>query len=176
MAGQAVNKEKLNCTLEKVCNILRENNINDWFIFYGTLLGIVRGDSCIQGDDDLDIMINHDYQELRTVFAREGFKFSSNYGIKNPDTILKSTPCDQYASFDFYMCNVNQSGDFYTPWERTWLRNAYEDKNKKSFFIKKWRSTLLQLPRNPEDRLCLMYGDWQIPRSGVKVGRGKDIS
>ena len=46
-------------------------------------------------------MINHDYQELRTVFAREGFKFTSNYGIKNPDTILKSTPCDQYASFDF---------------------------------------------------------------------------
>ena len=177
MAGAQTDKEKLNFTLEKVCNILHENNINDWFIFYGTLLGIVRDDSCIQGDDDLDIMINCDYQHLRGTFEKKGFNFMvGHYGIKNPDTILKSYPTQEFASIDFYMCNVNQSGDFYTPWERTWLRNAYEDKNKQSFVIKKWRSTFLQLPGRPEDRLRLMYGDWQIPRSGVKVGTGKDIS
>lgn len=51
MSGINTDKEKLNRTLEKVCNILNENNINDWFIMFGTLLGIVRENSCIQGDN-----------------------------------------------------------------------------------------------------------------------------
>ena len=177
MAGTRTDQKKLNHTLEVVANILHEENINDWFIFYGTLLGIVRENSCIQGDDDLDIMINCDYQQLRSAFEKKGFTFmEGKYGIKNPDTILKSKPTQEFGSFDFYMCNVNESGDFYTPWEQTWLRNAYEDKKVKSFEVKKWRSTFLQLPHNPEDRLSLMYGDWQVPRSRVKVGSGKDIS
>lgn len=48
MAGIYTDKEKLNRTLEKVCSILNENNINDWFIFFGTLLGIVREDRCCE--------------------------------------------------------------------------------------------------------------------------------
>ena len=175
MAGIQTDKEKLNRTLEVVTNILHKENINDWFIFYGTLLGIVRENSCIQGDDDLDIMINCDYQKLRSVFEKRGFTFTNAYGIKNSDTILKSEPTQEFGSFDFYMCNVNESGDFYTPWERTWLRNAYEDQKVKSFEVKKWRSSVLQLPHRPEDRLSLMYGDWRVPRGGVKVGRFKDI-
>ena len=58
MVGEKTDKEKLNNTLEVVVNILHEEDINDWFIFFGTLLGIIREDSCIQGDDDFDIMIN----------------------------------------------------------------------------------------------------------------------
>ena len=82
MAGKKTDKEKLNRTLEKVCFILNKNNINDWFIFFGTLLGIVRENSCIQGDDDLDIMINCDYEKLRSSFEEEGFIFTSKFGIK----------------------------------------------------------------------------------------------
>ena len=61
------NNEKLNRTLEKVCNILHTEGINDWFIFYGTLLGIVE-DKRIEGDDDLDIVINCEYSEIIALF------------------------------------------------------------------------------------------------------------
>jgi len=160
MSGIYTDKEKLNRTLEKVCSILNENNINDWFIFFGTLLGIVREDSCIEGDDDLDIMINCDYQKLRSIFEKEGFIFTSKYRIKNPDTILKTEPCDKYGSIDFYMCNVNESGDFYTPWHRV---KASESK---PFITKEWRSIILNLPNGYLQKIISMYGkDWEIPQS-----------
>ena len=53
--GNNNSQEKLNNTLIKITNLLNENNIHDWFIGYGTLLGIVREDSCIENDDDIDI-------------------------------------------------------------------------------------------------------------------------
>jgi hypothetical protein len=161
MAGTKTDKEKLNRTLEKVCSILNENNINDWFIMFGTLLGIVRENSCIQGDDDLDIMINCDYQHLRSTFEKEGFNFTSDFGIKNSEKILKSKPCDKYASFDFYMCDVNEYGDFYTPWHRVKSRKS------KPFTTKEWRSTTLNLPNGYLEKIVSMYGkDWEIPQSG----------
>jgi len=160
MAGINTDKEKLNRTLEKVCNILNENNINDWFIFFGTLLGIVRENSCIQGDDDLDIMINCNYQKLRSTFEKESFIFTSDYGIQNPDTILKTEPCDRYGSIDFYMCDVNEYGDFYTPWHRVKSRES------KPFITKEWRSTTLNLPNGYLEKVVSMYGkDWKIPQS-----------
>jgi len=166
MAGQTVSKEKLNRTLEKVCGILNENHIHDWFIFFGTLLGIVRENSCIEGDDDLDIMINCDYQKLRSTFEQEGFIFTSQYGIKNPDTILKTEPCNKYGSIDFYICNVNKSGDFHTPWHGVTSTNSYVNVDTKTFIYKEWLSKFLQLPNNYESKIINMYGsNWKVPQS-----------
>lgn len=160
MVGINTDKEKLNSTLEKVCSILHKNDINDWFIFFGTLLGIVRENSCIQGDDDLDIMINCDYQKLRSTFEQEGFTFTSDFGINNSNKILKTKPCDKYASFDFYLCNVHGSGDFHTPWHGV---NASECK---PFITIEWRSTILNLPNGYLQKIISMYGkDWEIPQS-----------
>lgn len=166
MAGESTDQKKLNRTLEKACSILSENNFNDWFIFFGTLLGIVRENSCIQGDDDLDIMINCDYEKLRSAFEEQGFVFTSNFGIKNPDTILKTEPCDNYGSIDFYICNVNEFGDFYTPWHRV------KSTKSKPFITKEWRSTILNLPNDYLQKIVSMYGkDWEIPQSNsCKMG------
>jgi hypothetical protein len=173
MAGKHTDKEKLNRTLEKVCGILNENNIQDWFIMFGTLLGIVRENSCIQGDDDLDIMINCDYQHLRSTFEKQGFNFMvGNYGIKNPDTILKSHPTQEFGSVDFYMCNVNESGDFHTPWNRNHISNCYINSIEKSFIKHPWRNTVLNLPNDYENKLICMYGsDWRVPQArSCKMG------
>lgn len=165
MAGTKTGKEKLNLTLEVIANVLHEENITDWFIFFGTLLGIVRENSCIQGDDDLDIMINHDYQQLRNAFEKRGFTFvEGEYGIKNPDTILKSEPTQKFGSVDFYMCNVNESGDFETPWHGVIATNSYIDINNKSLIKHPWNNTVLNMPNNYEQKLCNMYGDWKTPR------------
>jgi len=91
MSGRTENKEKLNHTLETIVNILHEENIEDWFIMFGTLLGIIREDGCIEkvlryrhSDKfrlrqvekcyDIDILINFDYDKLKSVFEKMGFK------------------------------------------------------------------------------------------------------
>jgi len=175
MAGTQTDTKKLNRTLEVVANILHKENINDWFIFFGTLLGIVRENSCIQGDDDLDIMINCDYQQLRSAFEKRGLIFmQGKYGIKNPDTILKSEPTQELGSIDFYMCNVNQSGDFHTPWHGVIATNSYIDINNKSLIKFPWSNTVLNIPNNYEEKLVNMYGDWKTPQSrSCKMHIGK---
>jgi len=167
MAGINTDKEKLNRTLEVIANVLHEENINDWFIFFGTLLGIVRENSCIEGDDDLDIMINCDYQQLRNALEKKGFDFmEGHYGIKNPDTILKSHPTQEFGSVDFYMCNVNESGDFHTPWHGVISTDSYVNIDAKTFVYKEWSSTVLQLPNNYESKLINMYSpSWKVPQS-----------
>lgn len=181
MGGRRTTRGKLNRTLEKVCDILNKNNVHDWFIFFGTLLGIVRNNSCINGDDDLDIMINHDYQELRSIFEKEGFEFQTKYQerekvwIEFPDTMLKTKPNNMYASVDFYMCDVNKCGDFYSPWEKTYIRNVYDDISKKTFIKKDWNNVSLNLPLNFEKKLAHMYGNWKVPRKKGKSKQGNDI-
>ena len=167
MAGIKTDKEKLNRTLEVIANTLHEENINDWFIFFGTLLGIVRENSCIQGDDDLDIMINCDYQQLRNSFEKKNFTFmKGKYGIKNPDTILKSEPTQEFGSIDFYMCDVNESGDFFTPWNGNHVSNCYTNLIKKSFVQHSWQNTTLNLPNDYENKIICMYGsEWRVPKA-----------
>ena len=156
MAGAQTDKKKLNRTLEVVANILHEENINDWFIFFGTLLGILRENSCIQGDDDLDIMINCDYQQLRSAFGKRGFTFTNDHGINNPDTILKSDQTQEFCSFDFYMCETKGKNHF-TPWQNVEIQNVEIES-------KKWRSARINLPKNSDSILKKLYGQtWQTP-------------
>jgi phosphorylcholine metabolism protein LicD len=54
MVGIENSKEILNKTLLFYAELFKEHNITDWFIGYGTLLGIIRGNSCIEGDDDVE--------------------------------------------------------------------------------------------------------------------------
>lgn len=169
MGGESTSKEKLNRTLEKVCGILNENNVSDWFIFFGTLLGITRENSCIEGDDDLDIMIDYSYEELRSIFEKEGFSFVEDKVIKNPSTILKTKQCDKYASIDFYICETNEAGDFYTPWHRVLATQSRPIRSKR------WRSVILNLPNSYLEKIIAMYGeDWKIPKHNA--GCRADIS
>ena len=58
MAGDKNNRSLLNHTLMFIVKLLNDNNVSNWFIGYGTLLGIIRENSCIAGDDDVDIIID----------------------------------------------------------------------------------------------------------------------
>jgi phosphorylcholine metabolism protein LicD len=183
MSGPKTGNEKLNYTLEAAVEILNKNNLNDWFIFFGTLLGIVRENSCIEGDDDIDFVIHNgecaDWggrEQIFDVFESNGFEFIKDGWAYNKRSIQKTRPTKEFGSIDFYRSDVNENGDFYISWDRTWLRSAYKDKDLKSFVVKNWRSVPLQLPYRAKDRLSLMYGDWQVPHRGVKVKKGSDIS
>lgn len=166
MSGESTNKVKLNRTLEKVCDILNKNDIHDWFIVFGTLLGIVRENSCIHGDDDLDIMIHHDYQDLRSVFEKERFTFTSKFGIRNSDTILKTEPCDKYGSCDFYMASV-EGKNYFTAWQNVEFQNVEIES-------KEWESVHINLPKNSEVILEKLYGtNWRTPIKYTRVDQAR---
>jgi len=164
MAGIKTNKKKLNHTLEKVCDILNNNDINDWFIFFGTLLGVVRENSCIKGDDDLDIMINHDRQKLGSIFEKNGFKFKpKNFGINDQKKLLKTLPSRIYTSVDFYLCDVNDK-NYFSPWQNVEVQNVEIE-------TIQWRDTQINIPNNSESLLEKIYGEnWRTPIESDKIG------
>lgn len=184
MAGEDVNKEKLNHTLETIATILHQHDISDWFVMFGTLLGIVREDSCIDNDDDIDIFIRHDFNEIKSIFENTMLKnMRWSWGIQQQDSLLHSNPNESFAIFDFYFClpfNESQpqepttlkngkkvilnKGDFYNPWHQVLYTNAYVDNDTQTLIEKPWRSTKLNLPNNYKNNIVKMYGEqWNIP-------------
>jgi len=164
MYKQKTSADKLNKTLRAVSNILNDNNINEWFIMFGTLLGIVREDNCIDGDDDLDIMIHHDYHQLRNIFESSGYEFEPHRKSKN---ILKSLSSEQHASFDFYMCEISDDNTYYSPWQNVQVDNV-------SIVQQKWCDCNINLPNDAEVKLEKMYGeDWRTPIEYVHGERGE---
>ena len=158
MAGKQETQKKTNHTLVTIANILNEEKINDWFIFFGTLLGIIRENNCIEGDDDIDIMINYDYNKLRNIFKKHGFKFTTKFGIRRSKKILKTVSTDEFASFDFYMCEIDNK-NYFTPWQNVEVRNVEIEKMN-------WNETILNLPNNSVSILKKMYGEnWKTPIS-----------
>ena len=165
MAGRSEPASRLNTTLKKAIEFCNDLDTDNWFIMYGTLLGVARNRSCIEGDDDVDIFISYDFEQLKSKVVDAGFTLSR---FTSPKGMVKTNHTDQYASIDFYMCSVTDD-DWYTPWERTWLRKV--DIKQMDF-----QGVPVNVPNNVVSRLTQMYGvDWKTPRRGKKVGRDKEI-
>ena len=63
--------EFLNNTLKNVITEFHNEGLTRWFVSYGTLLGLVRDQSCIDGDDDLDICCHiDDYDKVDSILER----------------------------------------------------------------------------------------------------------
>ncbi|MDA7714540.1 LicD family protein, partial [Candidatus Pelagibacter sp.] len=50
--------------LENLLEISHKIKNIEYFIFYGTLLGITRDNSIIKGDDDVDFMVSYNSKKL----------------------------------------------------------------------------------------------------------------
>ena len=119
------------------------------------MLGIARNDSCIENDDDIDILIDIKHKDqLNTIFKNKGFKF-----LYDKKTFYKIEIESTKPTIDFYFCTTIENGDFYDHWENvTWT-------NTKPFIQKKWNDVVLFLPNNYEAKLVGRYGtDWKIPQ------------
>ena len=165
MAGKKESKEKLNLSLTKISKILNKNKFDQWFIAYGTLLGIVRNNSCIDGDDDIDIICNiNDYQKLRAILLKENYELEFGYGINESKRIIKTKACLESASIDFYMTEVDDNGNFNDLWEGVTWSNCYPI-NSKEFIKFNWKNTTLNLPADYYKKLKKRYGIfWRIPQ------------
>lgn len=160
MTGQKQSSKTLNNTLQYIAKLLNHNDIL-WFISYGTLLGIVRDNSCIENDDDVDIIVEKSmYDKLLSLLIENKFEIEKGYNIKNSKNIIKTKPTKEYSSIDFYICVKNDKNDFQDVWNNVTWTDCYEN-NK---LIKKpWKDTNLYLPNNYINKLEKRYGNWKVP-------------
>jgi phosphorylcholine metabolism protein LicD len=164
MAGDKIDKAKLNNTLYFIVQLLHKYSIKNWFIAYGTLLGIVRDNSCIHNDDDVDIVCDISaYDLLKEGLLKEGFDLEYGYGIRTSKNILKTKPTNELASIDIYMAKIDDKGNFHDLWEKVVWSNCYENQQ---LVNKEWNNITLQLPNNYITKLENRYGNtWMTPQN-----------
>lgn len=151
MGGKKTPKAKLNTLLKLISELLLHSNIHDWFIAYGTLLGIVRENSCINNDDDVDIICDKKYKaQIKEVLLNNGFVLSidTKYFIQFHLNGIQ---------VDFYLCTIKDNNFIDKHEKKIWI-NCYP------LIRNKWKSVILQFPNDPVQRLEHLYGkDWLIP-------------
>lgn len=158
----------LNNTLVFFANLLHLHGIHNWFIGYGTLLGIVRNNSCIEGDDDIDIIIDIKYyQQIRDILSINNILV---YAVSKIDKFnhqfIKTAYTDKLGSIDFYFAKVDDNGDFNDTWCKLIWSNCFTDDSDKQFILYDWNGTVLHVPHNYETKLIRLYGEnWQTPLS-----------
>jgi phosphorylcholine metabolism protein LicD len=90
MAGNNISKQILNNTLLFIIQLFKKNNVENWFVAYGTLLGIIRENSCIDGDDDIDIIVcKNNFDNIKKLLLENGFEFDYGYNIGKSRSIIK---------------------------------------------------------------------------------------
>lgn len=168
MAGFKETKKRLNKTLIYIINLLQKNNIINWFIAYGTLLGIIRDNSCIENDDDIDIIFDkNDYHKFKKLLIENNFKITHDYN--NKKIFLKTMRDDNYTSIDFYGAIIDEKRGYYDTWEKVIWSECLNEKNEIKHII--WNELNIPIPYNHEIKLINRYGsDWKIPKpsKGVK--------
>ena len=164
MSGKRTNKDNLNETLTRVAYILNKEGINDWFLFYGTLLGIIRDGSCIEGDDDIDIMINNDFLTLRKKLQDYEFSFHKESHLGTTTDIIKTKVeghKKHFASCDFYICS-KENDTYFNAWQNVEVKNVELEKIS-------WNGVVLNVPKNSEKLLEKLYSNWKVPSSKDKT-------
>tara|TARA_Y100000589_G_scaffold331879_1_gene387606 strand:- start:3685 stop:4344 length:660 start_codon:yes stop_codon:yes gene_type:complete len=165
MAGNKSSKDKLNLSLIKIIKIFNKYHFNQWFIAYGTLLGVVRDNSCIENDDDIDIICDiNDYEKLKALLLKENYELDFGYGINDSKNILKTKESINSCSIDFYMTEVDKNGNFNDLWEKVIWTKCYQ-KNSNDFIKLNWNNVLLNLPADYYKKIRKRYGlFWRIPQ------------
>ena len=166
MSGPKETSEKLNKTLLFLITLLNNNNVKKWFVCYGTLLGLVRENSCIDNDDDIDIIIEKsNYDIIKKILIENNFKLEYGYGIKKrKQYIIKTKSSSDYSSIDIYMGDYSNE-NVKDLWNKLTIKQCFLDTENKTFIKKKWNGQNIYYPNNYERILMNRYGkDWKIKK------------
>ena len=164
MAGKNETADKLNKTLLFLITLLNDNNIKNWFVCYGTLLGLVRENSCIDNDDDIDIIIEKsNYDIIKQILIENNFEL-----FDFPINIIKTKDTSDYASIDIYMGDYND-GVVIDLWNNLTIKECFLDTENKTFIEQKFNGQNVYYPNNYTKILINRYGnDWNI-KQDIKI-------
>ena len=180
--GKRESAETLNKTLLKLITLLNDNNIEKWFVCYGTLLGMVRENSCIDGDDDIDIITDkNNYDIIKEILKENNIQvYTGGYNERcfhptikkriKQKKIIKTKPTSEHASIDIYMGDF-KDGNVYDMWNCLTIKDCFLDKEKETFIEHTWNGQKIN-PNNYERILVSRYGkswnkkiDQKIPQT-----------
>jgi hypothetical protein len=163
MTGHKETSEKLNKTLLFIVTLLNDNNIDKWFVCYGTLLGLVRENSCIDNDDDIDIIIEKGHFDLvKKILHENGFCFEYDYLIGDSRKIIKTKATSVYTTIDIYMGEF-KGENVMDLWNILDIKDCFIDNEKKTLVERIWNGQKVYYPNNYERILLNRYGStWKI--------------
>lgn len=171
---------KLNHTLEFITTLLVDSGFVNWFISYGTLLGISRDTSCIHGDDDIDICFFGDQDVLKLFLMQHGFQVKA----LSSDRIVKTHETEEFSSIDFYLMREIDDNVLYDRWNHVVWKKVFVDPAYNSLINLKWEYTMfgksqgiartfssyLLTPVDTISKLECRYGNWREPSIEKKAG------
>lgn len=169
--------------LSDVHAVMRELGIR-YYVYWGTLLGIVRENGFIKHDDDIDMSIVNEgfaVKDLVEAFERRGFQFV--HAIVADKSVLYYTFSSRGIHVDFF-CEMGspRPGVIYSPETRSLSGIAYVGFQSSWDLIelldggageeRNFKGIKIVIPCNPEKVLESMYGaSWRIPDPNCKSGR-----
>ena len=141
-------------------------------IFYGTLLGIVRENSIIKNDDDIDLLVNLKFKKNIIKDIEKEKKFQINNKISDKYFIQIFFKIDDITIYiDLYFYTNNKNQNFIID-----RHNFFGNIDKKHFFLHIPKKKFFPIKKNvkfkdiymPNKALFLcefLYGkDWNIPQ------------
>tara|TARA_B100001057_G_scaffold316076_1_gene316220 strand:+ start:219 stop:869 length:651 start_codon:yes stop_codon:yes gene_type:complete len=85
------------------------------FVFFGTLLGLVRENNLIEGDDDIDLYVNiNQRNELINILRKNSVKVNLDLEVNKNESFLqvRRQINSKNVLCDFYFYEVNKDDDF----------------------------------------------------------------
>ena len=140
----------------------------EYFIFYGTLLGIVREKNIIKYDDDIDFMVNHKSKKFLFKKMKLNKTFKINKKVTNDyfaQFIKKKDGLISFVDFYFYIKDPKKK---YIVDKHNWLGNI-GDKRFALHFPKNMIFPIIKgknfnMPKKPKATCKYIYGDtWSKP-------------
>ena len=165
-------KEKIqNINLENLLVISKAINKYQNFVFYGSLLGLVREKNILKGDDDIDILIDFKLKKKILNLIKNLKKFKINKKVSNKNFVQLVRKERNFKTFvDLYFF-INNPRKKYIEEKHNFLSSVNLKSHslhipKKFIFpIKRSKKFLfVNLPNQPKILCKYLYGDsWQKP-------------
>jgi phosphorylcholine metabolism protein LicD len=173
MAKNSIHFESLNFSILFFSKLLKENNC-EHFLFFGSLLGLIRDNSAIVGDDDVDFYVNQNHYEDVVAFLKK-IRFKIRYKKPPNNTkyfIQAEGKIENHPiRVEFYFYDTTTDDNYILEY---WNFLGQTDNMQKVLKVPKtlifpikeipFINTLICVPKLPEKICEFLYGNnWKVP-------------
>ena len=181
MGGSSITTENLDTGIKLFSKLFIQEKI-EHFVFFGSLLGLVRNGAPIEGDDDVDFYVNiKNRSSVIEVLSSIGIKPNFHHRPNHTNFFIQAAGSVNGKAFrvDFYFYDAETDKNFVIDsWNFTGIQNDTEKKPNVlkipkpliyPLYKQVYKSQEVYLPRHPEIICEFLYGiNWKIPQTKDK--------